>query len=162
MWPVIHQAFGCWLCNGKHRFAGQACKKVSAFMLVPSPLPWCWHRSVYSAHPCIFWLCRESLVLHWESKWSQHCDMKKRRTEQLERQPEGLWVLCFCQLQVNSPCSSTPLCLGLWDTAWAPMEDETAAHLACSGAPLTIYVMAAFILQITKFTSKELNLISEK
>lgn len=108
MWPVIHQAFGCWLCNAKHRFAGQACKKVSAFMLVPSPLPWCWHCSVYSAHPCIFWLCRESLVLHWESKWSQHCDMKKGRTEQLESQKGcGYCVSASCRL---TPPIAVPHC----------------------------------------------------
>lgn len=160
MWPVIHQAFGCWICNAKHRFAGQAIK-VSAFMLVPSPLPWCWHRSVHSAHPCIFRLCREYLVPHWESKWCQHCD----RGEEGDRaawKSEGLWVLCFCQLQDNCPCNNTPLWLGLWGTAWAPVEDETAGHPTCSGALVTTYVMAAFIFQIKKLTTKELNLVSEK
>lgn len=152
MWPVIHQAFGYWICNAKHRFAGQAIK-VSAFMLVPSPLPWYWHHSVHSAHPCIFWLCRESLVLYWESKWCQLCG-RREEGDRAAWKPERLWVLCFCQLQVNSPWSNTPLWLGLWGTTWAPREDETAAHCTCSGALVTTYVMAAFFLQITKFSSK--------
>lgn len=158
MWPVIHQAFGCWICNAKHRFAGQAIK-VPAFMLVPSPLPWCWHRSVHSAHPCIFWLCRQSQELCWKSKWCQHCD-RKEEGDRAAWKPEGLWVLCFCQLHVNSPGSNTPFWLGLRGTVWAPVEDERAGHCPCSGALVTINAMVAFILQMTKFTSKELNSVS--
>lgn len=51
--------------------------------------------------------------------------------------------------------------LGLWGTALALEEDETAGYSTCSGALVTIYIMAASILLITKFTSTELNLISE-
>lgn len=139
MWPVIHQAFRCWLCNAKHRFAGQAIK-VSAFMLVPSPLPWCWHCSLHSAHPCIFWLCTEPLVLYWESKWCQHCD-RKEEGDRAAWKPEGLWVLCFCQLQVNSLCR-IPHCdwsygehmgtLGGWDSR-SPYLWWGSSHQLCHG-----------------------------
>lgn len=104
MWPVIRQAFGCWICNAKHRFAGQT-TKVFAFMLVLSPLLWCWHHSVRSAHPCSFWLHRESLVLCWESKWCQHCGRREGQNSLKARRVAGTvsWPAA-----ANSPWSRQP------------------------------------------------------
>lgn len=132
--------------------------EIFAFMLVLSPLLWCWHYSVHSAHPCSFWLHREPLVLYWESKWCQHCGRREGQSSLKGRRAVGT-VSASCRLIPHG--AGNPLWLGIWGTAWAPEEDETPGCSACSEAVVTIYIMAASILHITKFISTELNLISE-
>lgn len=85
---------------------------------------------------------------------------KKRGTEQPESQKVcGYCVSASCRL---TPSVEYPIATGAMGNIWAPLEDETAGHHICGEGPVTNYVMAAFMLQITKFTSKELSLVSEK
>lgn len=153
MWPAIRLAFGCWVCNAKRRFAGQTIK-VFALMLLPSPLLSYWHYSIHSAHPCSFWLHRESLVLYWESKWCQHCG---RREAQSSQKGCGYCISASCKLIPHG--AGSLLWLWLSVTAWALEEDEMEGYSTCSEALVTIDVMAASVLHITKLTSIVLNLI---
>jgi len=85
---------------------------------------------------------------------------QERLTEQPQSQKGcGYCVSASCRLIPHG--AGSPLWLALCGTVWAPRENGTAGYSTCSGVLVTICIVAESILHITKFTSTELNLISE-